>query len=127
MAIASRIVHRSSENDVWRTDEQELRHDSLVVPEALLTTPVEEDFRPVPEQLIERYATVALRRAATQQLEGGDWYAEVPSLEGVYGEGDSEEDALTSLAESIRSWAIFKMERRHGNIPVLEEIDLNRG
>ena len=80
----------------------------------------------VPEQLIHRYVTAARRRAITEQLEDGTWYAEVKKLPGVWAEGDTEEATLEELWGVIDSWVRFKIENEHRDLPVLDLIDLNR-
>jgi predicted RNase H-like HicB family nuclease len=108
----------------WRQDKpfEGVQQDQAKPPEA------DEGFRPVPDQLIERYIRIALWRARTEPLEDGSgWFAELPILQGVYGEGESEQEALDLLASAIQAWVLFKMERRHSDIPILADIDLNRG
>lgn len=105
-------------------------HATVVFEEIETLTPSEviRSPRPLPEQLIARYVREALVRAKVEPLEDGSGlYAHVPALHGAWGEGQSESEALEELASAIRDWVVFKMERRHNDIPVLAAIDLNRG
>lgn len=84
--------------------------------------------RPLPNELLARYVRLALHRAALEWLsDGSGWYAHVPLIRGAYGQGDTPEEAITDLASAIRDWVLFKMRRRHGDIPRIGDIDLNRG
>lgn len=45
-----------------------------------------------------------MRQAVLYQDEDGMWVAEVPSLPGCLSQGESREEALTSIAEAIKLW-----------------------
>lgn len=81
--------------------------------------------RPLPVQLIRRYARIAAWRAETERLDDGSWYAEVPNFPGVWAQGDSEEEAVRELETVVRDWAILKIQDKDRDLPVIGLIDLN--
>jgi hypothetical protein len=81
--------------------------------------------RPLPVQLIRRYAEAATRRAETESLDDGSWYAEIRNFPGVWAQGDSEEEVLKELVTVVRDWALLKIKDKDHDLPVIDEIDLN--
>jgi len=81
--------------------------------------------RPLPVQLVKRYAMLAAWRADTERLEDGSWYAEVQGFSGVWAQGDSEEEALKELEAVIRDWTLLKIQDKDRDLPVIGLIDLN--
>lgn len=81
--------------------------------------------RILPTQLMNRYANLAVIRAVFEQLEDGDYFADVPILEGVWAKGKSIENAEEELRETILEWLELKIEDGDRDIPVIESIDLN--
>lgn len=84
-----------------------------------------EHARPLPLQLIQRYAMLAAWRAETEKLEDGSWYAEVRNFPGVWAQGATEEEAVKELESVVRDWALLKILDRDKDLPVIDEIDLN--
>jgi len=80
----------------------------------------------LPLQIIDRYVKSAVRRAITEQMSDGRWYAEIPLLPGVWAEGDTESAALAELVPVTEGWLALKIEDNDRDIPILETIDLNR-
>lgn len=83
-------------------------------------------FGRLPRQLVERYVKSAVRRAMTEQMSDGRWYAEIALLPGVWAEGDTEAEALAELESVTDSWVLLKIEDHDRDFPVLETLDLNR-
>ncbi len=81
--------------------------------------------RPLPVQLIKRYAMLAARRAETERLEDGSWYAEIRNLPGVWAQGDSEEEAVKGLEVVVRDWALLKIQDKDRDLPDIDDINLN--
>lgn len=81
--------------------------------------------RPLPVQLIRRYAMLAARRAETELLEDGSWYADIRNFPGVWAQGDSEEEAVRELEVVVRDWTLLKIQDRDGDLPLVDDIDLN--
>lgn len=79
----------------------------------------------VPDDLLIRYVTVAMRGAVPQQLEGSGWYADLPGFPGVWGNGPSLKECLDSLADILREWVVVKLAKGDRDVPVLDTIDLN--
>jgi len=104
--------------------------DFAVTPEPVEIPAAPEDEAPVlsllPDQLIDRYVASAMRRAWTERLDDGTWYAEVEILRGVLANGETEEETLKRLRKAIEGWVIYKIEDQDRDIPVLDSIDLNR-
>lgn len=83
-----------------------------------------ESLTQLPMQLIEKYAEIAIRHATLKRYPDG-WVATIPRFQGVWAEGPSQEQALDVLREVVLDWTLLKVEHRDGDLPVLEEIDLN--
>lgn len=81
--------------------------------------------RPLPVQLIKRYAALAARRAGVERLDDGSWYTEVRNFPGVWAQGDSEEEAIKELETAVRDWTLIKIQDKDRDLPVIDEIDLN--
>lgn len=81
-------------------------------------------FRPLPSQLIRRYAHAAASHAVFDRLEGGRWYGEVRALQGVWADGDSIDEVRETLEEVVEDWAMFRIERGDRDIPLVDTIDL---
>jgi predicted RNase H-like HicB family nuclease len=79
----------------------------------------------LPHRLIDKYVRSAIRRAMTEQMSDGHWYAEVLILPGVWAEGSTKDEAMAQLAEVVKGWVLLKIEDRDRDIPVLETLDLN--
>ncbi len=82
----------------------------------------------VPKDLLADYRDKALITASVEELEPGEWYAElpIPDFRGVWAEGTSRADALASLARVLDGWLLLKILDKDGDIPVINGIDLNR-
>ncbi len=81
--------------------------------------------RPLPVQLIRRYAMLASWRAETEKLDDGSWYADVNNFPGVWAQGASEQEARKELESVIRDWVLLKILDQDKDLPIINEIDLN--
>jgi predicted RNase H-like HicB family nuclease len=81
--------------------------------------------RPLPVQLIRRYAMLAAWRAETERLDDGSWYAEIRGFPGVWAQGNSEREALKELESVVRDWVLLKVVDQDNDLPIIDEIDLN--
>jgi predicted RNase H-like HicB family nuclease len=89
--------------------------------------PVEVRFgRPLPVQLINKYAMLVANHAETERLKDGSWYAEAQGFPGVWAQGDSEREAIRQLETVVRDWALLKIQDKDEDLPVVGLIDLNR-
>jgi predicted RNase H-like HicB family nuclease len=78
----------------------------------------------LPMQLIDKYVEVAMRHAILKRHSDG-WFAAIHGFQGVWAKGRSEEQALEVLKEVLLDWTLLKIEHQDGDLPVIEEIDLN--
>lgn len=79
----------------------------------------------LPTGLIDRYVLNAMLRASLEQMEDGRYFAEVPGLQGVWADGDSEQAAYNELHETLQAWLKLKIDHADRDIPKIAEIDLN--
>jgi len=81
--------------------------------------------RPMPVNLIEHYAELAVQRAMVQQQEDGAWLATIRDFPGVWAREKSVIEALEVLREVVFGWALLKVEDEDRDLPPLGDIDLN--
>ncbi len=81
--------------------------------------------RPLPMQLIKRYAMLAALRADTERLDDGSWYADIRGFPGVWAQGDSEDEAREEIKTVVRDWTVLKILDEDRDLPVIGMIDLN--
>lgn len=81
--------------------------------------------RPLPVQLINRYAMLAAWRAETERLDDGTWYADIRNFPGVWAQGTSEEEVLKEVKSIVRDWTLLKIMDQDKDLPIVDEIDLN--
>jgi len=79
----------------------------------------------LPAGLVKAYADLACRHARIREVDPGVWFASVAGLEGAWGDGATEEEALQSLREAIIGWVAVKRRLGIHGIPPIEGIDLN--
>lgn len=78
----------------------------------------------LPTTMLEAYARVAVTHAVVEEMEEGEYFAEVFGLTGVWGSGPSAGEARVDLESSIVEWVILR--RRSGlHIPPMDGWDLN--
>jgi predicted RNase H-like HicB family nuclease len=78
----------------------------------------------IPEELLDRYVTVALKEARPRQIESGDWYADLPRFSGVWAAAGSPSECLDELKSVLTEWLILKLLDADRDIPVVDDIDL---
>jgi predicted RNase H-like HicB family nuclease len=79
----------------------------------------------IPSELLGHYLSVAMKAAIPQQLEGENWYADLPGFPGVWADGLSPKECLDTLEEVLRDWLVIKIVDQDRDIPVVDDIDLN--
>ncbi|MFN2544768.1 MAG: type II toxin-antitoxin system HicB family antitoxin [Actinomycetota bacterium] len=77
------------------------------------------------ERLLSKYIDRAMLRAITERVEDGTYFASIPDMRDVWGDGPSEEDSLQKLASVLRAWVEWKIEDKDGDLPVIDGIDPN--
>jgi len=76
-------------------------------------------------QVLTEYIQCALRKAHYEIMENGRYWGEIPELQGVWAEAETLEQCREMLREVLEDWLVVGL--RHGHeIPVLEDIDLNK-
>ncbi len=79
----------------------------------------------LPMQLIKKYADLAVRHATLKQVEDGEWFATIPRFPGVWAKEATEERVREVLREVVEEWTVLKIQHKHGDLPELDEINLN--
>ena len=108
----AKIMNPSS----WVVEENQTNIDSFEI----------EITKDIPYELIEKYKKIAMKTAKVGQLDDGTWYAELPGFPGVWAtDENSKQNAVIALEEVLEDWIVIKIEMNDGDIPILDEIDLN--
>jgi len=81
--------------------------------------------RPIPVEVLRRYAREAAKHATHTRLEDGSFYASVNGFDGVWTNEATLLEALTTLEEVVFEWAVLKIADGDRDLPVLGDIDLN--
>jgi predicted RNase H-like HicB family nuclease len=75
--------------------------------------------------MLSRYIQAAMSRAAFKRLpESGQFFAEIPDLQGVWASADTLEAAHAELQEVLEDWIALGLSMHH-YIPVIDGIDIN--
>ena len=53
---------------------------------------------------LSEYLRAAMRNAEYEQLEGGDWYAHIPGLPGLWASARTVEDTRNELFSALEDW-----------------------
>ncbi|MCI0748668.1 MAG: type II toxin-antitoxin system HicB family antitoxin [Verrucomicrobia subdivision 3 bacterium] len=70
------------------------------------------------------YIQAAMREAHYELMENGRFYGEIPSCEGVWGEGATLEECRDDLEGALQDWVVVKLRFGH-SLPVIASIDIN--
>lgn len=62
--------------------------------------------------MIADYIREALRRAEYKKLSDGTWFVEIPTFDGVWGNGQTVEDCRSELIEVLEGWILLKVRDR---------------
>jgi len=72
------------------------------------------------------YINKAMSKAEYKKLEDGSYFGKIPECEGTIAFGETLYECQNELRSVLEGWLIVKI--RYGDpIPVIEEIDLNKG
>ncbi len=66
--------------------------------------------QPFPDFSVRRYAELAAEHATAEQMEDGRYFVESGDLNGVWGDGNSEEEARREFVDAVIGWASVKMD-----------------
>jgi predicted RNase H-like HicB family nuclease len=73
--------------------------------------------------MLTEYICAALRHAEYEKIEDGSWFARIPGLQGVWGNGPTVEEARNDLQGALEGWILLGL--RLGNpVPPVDGIDL---
>lgn len=78
----------------------------------------------VPKQMLHDYAEAAVRHARSQEIEPGQWFAEILGFQGLWGEGSTLEMAELDLLAAVPGWVELRI-KAGGRVPELDGFDLN--
>ena len=83
------------------------------------------DDRTAPEGLVEHWADKAVTQATVQTLnDPAGHLATVAGIDGPWGFGQSEDEALDDLRSVLVDWASLKLEDGDDDIPIMEGVRL---
>ncbi|MEA2552610.1 MAG: hypothetical protein QOJ65_786 [Fimbriimonadaceae bacterium] len=74
--------------------------------------------------MLTAYIDAAMGSAVYEPLEDGTWYAQIPGLQGVLGNGNSEEACMMQLQEVLEGWLLLGVALRH-EIPAVNAMLFN--
>lgn len=104
---------------------------SVALLEGILEERLSQEFqevivrKPLPIGLIQRYATLAVKRATIKQHPDGHWFAEIPGFPGVWAKEASAKESLEILEDVLFDWLLLKIQDGDRDLPIIETIDLN--
>ena len=71
-----------------------------------------------------KYIEAAMKQAKYEKMEEGNYYGEIPTLKGVWADGQTLEECRQTLIEVLEDWLILKL-RDNDVLPEIDGIDLN--
>jgi predicted RNase H-like HicB family nuclease len=77
-----------------------------------------------PPSPLEEYIALAIRGAQPREIEDGVWVVELDGFPGVWADGPSPQECLTTLAEVLQDWLMIKLAHRDDDVPVVGGLDL---
>ena len=75
------------------------------------------------ELMLTEYICAALRHAEYEKIEDGSWFARIPGLQGVWGNGPTVEEARNDLQGALEGWILLGLRLGHP-VPPVDGIDL---
>lgn len=73
--------------------------------------------------MLTRYIDAAMRKAAYEILAEGNYYGEIPGIEGVYAYAETLEGCRDELQEALEGWIIVGL-RSGRSFPVIDGVEL---
>ena len=73
--------------------------------------------------MLTSYIHAALRRAKYEIIEDGQYYGEIPGLDGVWASAGTLEDCREELRETLEDWLVLGLRMGHA-LPVVDGIHL---
>jgi predicted RNase H-like HicB family nuclease len=76
--------------------------------------------------MVIKYIEKAMRHAAIEKMEDGRYFGSIPGLNGVWADGDTKDECLTTLEEVLEDWLVLSL-RDDDELPEFDGITLNFG
>jgi predicted RNase H-like HicB family nuclease len=74
--------------------------------------------------LFVKYMEAAMSRAQYEVMEDGDYWAEIPGFQGVWGTGKTIEESRAHLEGALEAWLLLGLWQNDPDIPVLGKLSL---
>jgi hypothetical protein len=96
-------------------------------PDVDLFGPVEQLTRTkyLPEQLLDRYITEAMKATDVKRLEDGAMFAEIRGFDGVWACNPDLAACIAEFRETLFDWIVIKIEQSDRDLPQIAGINLN--
>ena len=76
--------------------------------------------------MLQNYIQAAIRRAKYEFIPNeGYFYCEIPECRGVFVKANSIEEAREEIIEILEEWLFIRL-RKNLDIPIIDDIDLNK-
>lgn len=73
--------------------------------------------------MLSEYVAAALRHAHYELMEDGEFWGEIPELQGVWAKGNTLEACREELREVVEDWLLVRL-RREKTVPPVDGISL---
>jgi len=81
-------------------------------------------FQLADKGVLTSFITAAMKQCKLEHFEDGTLYCEIPSCPGVWASGDSLEECIVDLRQTLEFWLLLKL--RDGDLlPVFGDLDIN--
>jgi predicted RNase H-like HicB family nuclease len=74
--------------------------------------------------LFVKYIEASMSKAQYEAMEDGDYWAEIPGFQGVWGTGKTIEEAHSDLEGGLEGWLLLGLWQNDPDIPVLGKLSL---
>ena len=74
--------------------------------------------------MLNQFSAKAMQRARYEE-EAGRWYGQIPDFPGVLAEADLSPTCEDLLREVLEEWLLLKIQDGDGDIPIMDNLDLN--
>ena len=74
--------------------------------------------------MLNEFSDNAMQQALYEE-EAGHWYGQIPDFPGVLAEADSRPTCEDLLREVLEEWLLLKIKDGDGDIPIVDNLDLN--
>ncbi|MCL5031342.1 MAG: type II toxin-antitoxin system HicB family antitoxin [Bacteroidetes bacterium] len=74
--------------------------------------------------IIKNYLETAIKKAEYKKLKDGTWFGEIPSLKGIWANGNSVEECRNELLEVLEEWLLLKI-KDNDTIPIISGVNIS--